>query len=71
MSKHSIRETERKEIVVRWGRVLPASLATHVANVVVAVLLIVAYTFLAVGPQREPSGGMLHSQPRSYPYFPS
>ena len=34
-----------------------AGLVTHAANVVVAVLLIVVYTLLAVGPQREPSGG--------------
>jgi hypothetical protein len=40
----------------RWGRVLLASLVTHVANVVVAVLLIVVYTLLAVGFQSEPSG---------------
>jgi hypothetical protein len=46
---------------VRWGRVLLAGLVTHVANVVVAVLLIVVYTFLAVGPQREPSGGVTDS----------
>jgi small-conductance mechanosensitive channel len=55
---------------VRWGRVLLASLATHVANVVVAVLLIVVYTLLAVGPQREPSGGItdpLASQVASWP----
>jgi hypothetical protein len=44
---------------VRWGRILLAGLATHVANVVVAVLLIVVYTLLAVGPQREPSGGII------------
>ncbi len=43
---------------VRWGRVLLAGLVTHVANVVVVVLLIVVYTLLAVGPQREPSGGI-------------
>ena len=55
---------------VRWGRVLLASLATHVANVVVAVLLIVVYTLLAVGPQREPSGGItdpLASQVATWP----
>ena len=47
-----------------------ASLATHVANVVVAVLLIVVYTLLAVGPQREPSGGItdpLASQVATWP----
>ena len=43
---------------VRWGRVLLAGLATHVANFVVAVLLIFVYTLLAVEPQREPSGGI-------------
>jgi hypothetical protein len=55
---------------VRWVRVLVAGLATHVANVVVAVLLIVAYTLLAVGPQREPSGGItdpLASQVATWP----
>jgi hypothetical protein len=55
---------------VRWGRVLLAGLVTHVANVVVAVLLIVVYTLLAVGPQREPSGGMtdpLASQVATWP----
>jgi len=46
---------------VRWGRVLVAGLATHVANVVVAVLLIVIYTLLTVGPQREPSAGITDS----------
>jgi hypothetical protein len=55
---------------VRWDRVLLASVATHVANVVVAVLLIVVYTLLAVGPQREPSGGItdpLASQVATWP----
>jgi hypothetical protein len=55
---------------VRWGRVLLAALATHVANVVVAVLLIVVYTLLAAGPQREPSGGFtdpLASQVATWP----
>ena len=55
---------------VRWGRVLLAGLVTHVANVVVAVLLIVVYTLLAVGPQREPSGGItdpLASQVATWP----
>jgi hypothetical protein len=46
---------------VRWGRILLAGLATHIANVVVAVLLIVVYTLLAVGPQRVPSGGITGS----------
>jgi hypothetical protein len=41
---------------VRWDRVLLAGVATHVANVVVAVLLIVVYTILAVGPQRAERG---------------
>ncbi len=47
-----------------------AGLVTHVANVVVAVLLIVAYTLLAAGPQREPSGGItdpLASQVATWP----
>ena len=47
-----------------------AGSVTHVANVVVAVLLIVVYTLLAVGPQREPSGGMtdpLASQVATWP----
>jgi len=49
---------------------LLASLVTHVANVVVAVLLIVAYTLLAVGPQRESSGDItdpLASQVATWP----
>ena len=44
---------------VRWGRVLLASLATHIANVVVALLLIVVYTLLASdskGSRAEASG---------------
>jgi hypothetical protein len=55
---------------VRWSRILLAGLVTHVANVVVAVLLIVIYTLLAVGPQREPSGGFtdpLASQVATWP----
>ena len=55
---------------VRWGTVLLAGLVTHAANVVVAVLLIVVYTLLAVGPQREPSGGItdpLASQVATWP----
>jgi len=55
---------------VRWDRVLLAGVATNVANVVVAVLLIVAYTLLAVGPQREPRGGItdpLASQVATWP----
>jgi hypothetical protein len=55
---------------VRWDRVLLAGVATHVANVVVAVLLIVVYTLLAVGPQREPNGGItdpLASQVATWP----
>jgi hypothetical protein len=49
---------------------LLAGLVTHVANVVVAVLMIVAYTLVAVGPQREPSGGIsepLASQVATWP----
>jgi hypothetical protein len=46
---------------VRWGRVLVAGMVTHVANVVVAVPLVVVYTLVAVGPQREPSGGITDS----------
>jgi hypothetical protein len=78
MRKHGVRDTERKgrcEMTdllskVRWDRVLLAGVATHVANVVVAVLLIVVYTLLAVGPQREPSGGItdpLASQVATWP----
>jgi hypothetical protein len=55
---------------MRWGRVLLATLVTHVANVVVAVLLIVVYTLLAVGFQSEPSGGIndpLASQVATWP----
>ena len=47
-----------------------ASLVTHIANVVVAVLLIVVYTLLAVGFQSEPSGGIndpLASQVATWP----
>ena len=47
-----------------------AGLVTHVANVVFAVLLIVFYTLLVVGPQREPSGGItdpLASQVATWP----
>jgi hypothetical protein len=40
---------------ISWGRVLLASVATHVANVVVAVMFIVVYTLLASGPQGAPS----------------
>ena len=55
---------------VGWGRILLAGLVTHASNVVVAVLLIVVYTLLAVGPQREPSGGFtdpLASQVATWP----
>jgi hypothetical protein len=55
---------------VRWGRVLLAGFVTHVANVVVAVLLIVVYTLLAVGSQREPGEGLtdpLASQVATWP----
>ena len=47
-----------------------AGLATHVANVVVAVLLIVVYTLLAVGTQRGASEGItdpLASQVATWP----
>jgi hypothetical protein len=40
---------------ISWGRVLLASVATHVANVVVTVMFIVVYTLLASGPQGAPS----------------
>jgi hypothetical protein len=49
---------------------LLAGLVTHAANVVVAVLLIMVYTLVAVGPQREPSGGItdpLASQVATWP----
>ncbi len=55
---------------VRWGTVLLAGSVTHAANVVVAVLLIVVYTLLAVGAQSEPSGGItdpLASQVATWP----
>jgi hypothetical protein len=42
----------------QMGQDLARRPGDHVANVVVAVLLIVVYTLLAVGPQREPSGGI-------------
>jgi hypothetical protein len=35
---------------VRWLRVLLAVVATHVVNVVLSVVLIVAYSLLAIGP---------------------
>jgi hypothetical protein len=42
---------------VRWLRVLLAVVATHVVNVVLSVVLIVAYSLLAIGPGGPPDGG--------------
>jgi hypothetical protein len=42
---------------VRWLRVLVAVVATHAANVVLSVVLVVAYSLLAIGPQGDPDGG--------------
>jgi hypothetical protein len=44
---------------VRWIRVLLAVAAVHVANVVVSVVLIVAYSLLAGGPQGAQDGGSM------------
>ena len=41
---------------VKWVRVLLAGVATHVVNVVVSVVLIVAYSLLAIGPGGPPDG---------------
>jgi len=35
---------------VKWVRVLLAGVATHVINVVLSVVLIVAYSMLTIGP---------------------
>jgi hypothetical protein len=65
MREHGARETKgvREMTIllsrVRWVRIVLAGLVTHVANVIVAVLLVVLYTFLAAGPQREPSAGVI------------
>lgn len=42
---------------MRWLRVLLAVMATHVTNVVLSVVLIVAYSLLAIGPGEPPDGG--------------
>ncbi len=42
---------------VRWGRVLAAVVATHLLNVVVSVVAVVAFTLLATGGQTGPDGG--------------
>jgi hypothetical protein len=42
---------------VKWVRVLLASVATHVVNVVVSVVLIVAYSLLTIGPGGHPDTG--------------
>ena len=41
---------------VRWVRVLLAGVATHVANVALSVVLIVAYSLLTIGPGGPPEG---------------
>jgi hypothetical protein len=45
---------------VKWVRVLLAGVATHVVNVVVSVVLIVAYSLLAIGPGGPPDGDSLN-----------
>jgi hypothetical protein len=55
---------------VRWGRVLVAGSATHVANVVVAVLLIFVYALLAAGTQSGPSGGAIDPLARQIATWP-
>src|SRR5215207_4817523 len=42
---------------VKWVRVLLAGVATHVVNVVVSVVLIVAYSLLTIGPGGHPNTG--------------
>lgn len=42
---------------VRWVRVLLAGVATHVANVALSVVLIVAYSLLTIGPGGPHEGG--------------
>jgi len=42
---------------VKWVRVLLAGVATHVINVVLSVVLIVAYSLLTIGPGGPPDGG--------------
>jgi hypothetical protein len=61
---------DNKSVTSRVPSQFLSSSVTHVANVVVAVLLIVAYTLLAVGPQRELSEGItnpLTSQIATWP----
>ena len=41
---------------VMWVRVLLAGVATHVVNIVLSVVLIVAYALLAIGPGSPPDG---------------
>jgi hypothetical protein len=42
---------------VKWVRVLLAGVATHVVNVVLSVVLIVAYSLLTIDPVGPPDGG--------------
>jgi hypothetical protein len=41
---------------VKWVRVLLAGVATHVVNIVLSVVLIVAYSMLTIGPGSPPDG---------------
>ncbi|MCA3749327.1 MAG: hypothetical protein IN808_09355 [Rubrobacter sp.] len=43
---------------IRWGRVLIAVLAAHLANAAVAVLLITVYSLAASVTQANPGGGL-------------
>ncbi len=42
---------------VKWGRVVLASIATHLVNVVLAVVVVFVSTILAVGVQAAPDQG--------------
>jgi hypothetical protein len=42
---------------VTWVRVLLAGVATHVVNIVLSVVLIVAYSLLTIDPGGPPDGG--------------
>ena len=47
---------------VRWGRVLAAVVATHLLNVFVCVVAVVAFAVLTTGGQTGPDGGGLVDQ---------
>jgi hypothetical protein len=67
-SVHRAAERMRKVIEglssVRWGRVLLASVATHVINVAVTVLAVVVY---ALARTRAPGGGADFVSASSWP----